>query len=188
MRPATAIPCSPFCLRKSSTFGALPDRKNGSPRMRAWTALSQQSSSPRMRRPRPAGWPIGKQPPRERWRCSCCSISSRATCSATARAFATDPLARAVADRALAHGFDTAVPHEERVFFRLPFEHSESLADQERSLALSRAANNGKADEWAELHADIIRRFGRFPHRNAVLGRATTAAEQGFLDAGGFAG
>ncbi len=106
----------------------------------------------------------------------------------SARAFATDPLARAVADRALAHGFDTAVPHEERVFFRLPFEHSESLADQERSLALSRAANNGKADEWAELHADIIRRFGRFPHRNAVLGRATTAAEQGFLDAGGFAG
>ena len=106
----------------------------------------------------------------------------------SARAFATDPLARGIADRALVHRFDAAVSSEERVFFRLPFEHSENLADQERSLALSRAANNGKADEWAEVHADIIRRFGRFPHRNAVLGRATTAEEQAFLDAGGFAG
>jgi uncharacterized protein (DUF924 family) len=104
------------------------------------------------------------------------------------RAFATDPLARAVADRAIAHGFDESAPNAERVFFYLPFEHSENLADQERSLALSRRAGGGKADQFAEIHADIIRRFGRFPHRNAVLGRATTPAEQAFLDAGGFAG
>ena len=106
----------------------------------------------------------------------------------SARAFAADPLAREVAARAIARGFDQAVPTAERMFFYLPFEHSENLADQERSLALSRAANDGKADHWAEAHADIIRRFGRFPHRNAVLGRTTTPEEQAFLDAGGFAG
>jgi uncharacterized protein (DUF924 family) len=106
----------------------------------------------------------------------------------SARAFATDPLARAVADRAIARGFDVGAPSAERAFFYLPFEHSENLADQERSLALSRRAGDGKADKYAEIHADIIRRFGRFPHRNAVLGRATTPQEQAFLDAGGFAG
>jgi uncharacterized protein (DUF924 family) len=106
----------------------------------------------------------------------------------SARAFATDPLARAVTARAIARGFDFAVPSQERVFFHLPFEHSESLADQERGLALSRDANGGQADKWVEIHADIIRRFGRFPHRNAVLGRSTTPEEQAFLDAGGFAG
>jgi uncharacterized protein (DUF924 family) len=106
----------------------------------------------------------------------------------TARAFATDPLARAVAERAIARGFDDRAASAERMFFHLPFEHSENLADQERSLALSRRAGDGKADRYAEIHADIIRRFGRFPHRNAVLGRTTTPQEQAFLDAGGFAG
>jgi uncharacterized protein (DUF924 family) len=104
----------------------------------------------------------------------------------SARAFATDPLARAVAERAIAHGFDQSAASDERMFFYLPFEHSENLADQERSLALSRRA--GTPDKYAELHADIIRRFGRFPHRNAILGRATTPEEQAFLAAGGFAG
>jgi uncharacterized protein (DUF924 family) len=74
------------------------------------------------------------------------------------------------------------------MFFYLPFEHSEDLADQERSVALNRASGDADATKWAELHADIIRRFGRFPHRNAVLGRVTTAEEQAFLDSGGFAG
>ncbi len=106
----------------------------------------------------------------------------------SARAFATDPLARAVADRAIAHGFDASASDAERVFFYLPFEHSENLADQERSLALWRRSGDGKIDKYAEIHADIIRRFGRFPHRNAVLGRATTPEEQAFLDTGGFAG
>ena len=106
----------------------------------------------------------------------------------SARALATDPLARAVADRAIADGFDASASDAERVFFYLPFEHSENLADQERSLALWRRSGDGKIDKYAEIHADIIRRFGRFPHRNAVLGRATTPEEQAFLDTGGFAG
>ena len=88
----------------------------------------------------------------------------------------------------LARGFDQQVAVPERSFFYLPFEHSETLADQERCVALNRASGDADALKWAELHADIIRRFGRFPHRNAVLGRATTAEEQAFLDDGGFSG
>jgi uncharacterized protein (DUF924 family) len=106
----------------------------------------------------------------------------------SARAFATDPLARAAAERAIARGFDQKLAMPERVFFYLPFEHSEALADQERSVALIGATGDADLLKWAELHADIIRRFGRFPHRNALLGRATTADEQAFLDGGGFAG
>ena len=105
-----------------------------------------------------------------------------------ARAFAADPLARAVADRALARGFDRAMAQADRQFFYLPFEHSEMLADQDRCCDLFRATGDAELVKWAELHADIIRRFGRFPHRNAALGRATTAEEQAFLDGGGFAG
>ena len=106
----------------------------------------------------------------------------------SARAFATDPLARAVADRAIARGFDDRAASGERQFFYLPFEHSESLVDQERSLSLWRRVGDGTPDRYAVIHADIIRRFGRFPHRNPILGRATTPEEQAFLDAGGFAG
>jgi uncharacterized protein (DUF924 family) len=104
-----------------------------------------------------------------------------------ARAYASDPLARAVAERAIAHGFDAAAADAERIFFYLPFMHSEDPADQERSLALARQAD-GDSEKYARIHADIIARFGRFPHRNAVLGRTTTPQEQAFLDAGGFAG
>jgi uncharacterized protein (DUF924 family) len=70
----------------------------------------------------------------------------------------------------------------------LPFQHSEDLADQERGIAFYKAIGDVENLNWAELHADIIRRFGRFPHRNAVLGRTTTPEEQAFLDGGGFAG
>ncbi|MBI4275845.1 MAG: DUF924 family protein [Rhizobiales bacterium] len=105
-----------------------------------------------------------------------------------ARAFATDALARAVADRAIARGFDATVPKSLRAFFYLPFEHSENLADQERCIALNRATGDADALKWAEIHADIIRRFGRFPHRNKVLGREMAPEEQVFLDTGGFAG
>ena len=104
------------------------------------------------------------------------------------RAFAADPLARAVARRAIANGFDQNVAMPERTFFYLPFEHSEELADQERSVALMRETGDADSLKWAQLHADIIRRFGRFPHRNAVLGRTTAPEEQAFLDAGGFSG
>ena len=105
-----------------------------------------------------------------------------------ARTYAADPLARAVAERALEHGFDRQVPLSDRQFFYLPFEHSEAMADQERSCALVAATGDADLLKWAQLHADIIRRFGRFPHRNAMLGRATTAEEQAFLDGGGFKG
>jgi uncharacterized protein (DUF924 family) len=104
-----------------------------------------------------------------------------------ARAFATDPLARAIASRAILNGFDGAIA-DMRTFFCLPFMHSETLADQEKAVAFYRAQNNADGLKWAERHADIIRRFGRFPHRNAILGRVTTPEEQAFLDGGGFAG
>ena len=105
-----------------------------------------------------------------------------------ARAYAADAMARAVAERAIAGGFDRRVEMPGRGFFYLPFEHSEAPVDQERSVALFRATGDADLLKWAELHADIIRRFGRFPHRNAVLGRATAPEEQAFLDAGGFGG
>jgi uncharacterized protein (DUF924 family) len=105
-----------------------------------------------------------------------------------ARTYAADPLARAVASRALDRGFDRDVPDIDRQFFYLPFEHSETLADQDRCCALFAATGDADKLKWATLHADIIRRFGRFPHRNAMLGRTTTPEEQAFLDGGGFAG
>src|SRR5262245_49454442 len=79
----------------------------------------------------------------------------------SARAFAADALARAVADRALARGFDREVPQGEKMFFYLPFEHSEDLKDQERATMLVGAMGDAELTKWAELHADIIRRFGR---------------------------
>lgn len=104
----------------------------------------------------------------------------------SARAFAADRLARGVARRAIAKGFDRLVARNERAFLYLPFEHSESMADQQHCVALFRATGNAELVKWAVVHADIIRRFGRFPHRNAVLGRSTTAAERAFLASGGF--
>lgn len=106
----------------------------------------------------------------------------------TARAFASDALARAVASRALARGFDLRFGNPERRFFYLPFMHSEDLADQERCLSLCAAAGDREGVDYSVIHADIIRRFGRFPHRNSTLGRATTAEEAAFLADGGFAG
>ena len=106
----------------------------------------------------------------------------------SAAAFATDPQARAVAGRAIARGFDRQFTNPERRFFYLPYMHSEALADQERCCGLCQAADDGEGVKFAALHADVIRRFGRFPHRNAVLGRVTTPEEQAFLASGGFGG
>ena len=103
------------------------------------------------------------------------------------RCFAADPLARAAANRALKCGYELDVPEQERGFFFLPFMHSEDMADQERCVALYREAEDENL-KYAIEHADIIRRFGRFPHRNALLGRATTPEEQAYLDGGGFKG
>jgi len=106
----------------------------------------------------------------------------------SARAFATDPLARAVAHRALARGFDQETDPTMRPFFYLPFMHSETLADQDRCLRLHEAFGDPARIKFAVTHRDIIAKFGRFPHRNRALGRDTTSAEREFLDGGGFAG
>jgi uncharacterized protein (DUF924 family) len=112
----------------------------------------------------------------------------------TPHAFATDPLARMFAQEAIAAGHDTdaSIEPDLRRFFYLPFEHSESLVDQELSVQLFASLQADTGDEesmkYAVIHRDIIARFGRFPHRNAGLGRKTTDAEQEFLDEGGFAG
>ena len=104
-----------------------------------------------------------------------------------ARTYAADPIARGVANRALKRGYDQDIPEEMRGFFFLPFMHSEELGDQERCVQLYREAESADL-KYAERHRDIVRRFGRFPHRNAILGRATTPEEQTFLDDGGFKG
>jgi uncharacterized protein (DUF924 family) len=102
-----------------------------------------------------------------------------------AHAWAADPLARHYAARAIDAGFDRQVDADLRLFFYMPFEHSEDIADQERSVALHRTLPGKDADAWAVKHYEVIRRFGRFPHRNAALGRANTPEEQAYLDAGG---
>lgn len=100
----------------------------------------------------------------------------------TAEAFASDPQARAVATAAIDAGLDHDLSQEERLFLYLPLEHSEDLADQERCVELMR-----KLDEepmwldYAVRHRDIIARFGRFPHRNSILGRDSTDEESEFL-------
>jgi uncharacterized protein (DUF924 family) len=106
----------------------------------------------------------------------------------TARCFASDAQARGVVERAIARGFDLHFMLPERGFFYLPLEHSENLADQERGVQLARERGDADTLKWTEIHADIIRRFGRFPHRNAILGRNTTPEEKAFLDSGGFSG
>lgn len=103
----------------------------------------------------------------------------------SAHAFATDPLAREYAQRAIDAGFDTCVGPALRIFFYLPFEHSEAIADQDRTVALCKALGDATYLKYAEAHRDVIRRFGRFPHRNRALARVNTPEEQAWLDAGG---
>lgn len=97
------------------------------------------------------------------------------------RAYATDAQARRAADAALARGFDQGLEARRRTFLYLPFEHSEDLADQRRCCALFAAAGDMDGLHWAEKHKAIIERFGRFPHRNAILGRVSTPEEAEFL-------
>ena len=103
-----------------------------------------------------------------------------------ARAFSTDPLARRIADRAIEAGFDMATPEPGRQFFYMPYEHSEELADQDRSVALFTERMPGEPLIHAQAHRDSIARFGRFPWRNAALGRRPTTAETAVMDAGGY--
>ncbi len=105
----------------------------------------------------------------------------------TARMYATDTLARIVADAALDLGHDRAFGPELRGFFYLPFAHSEHLSDQERSVALC-ADLPEPGPSHSRGHRDTVARFGRFPHRNAILRRTPTDDEESWLAAGGFAG
>lgn len=104
----------------------------------------------------------------------------------TPRAYATDAAACATADRALERGFDQMVPPAWRLFFYMPFHHSENIADQRRSVALSNALprnpdRRGSLRRYGCPYIEVIERFGRFPHRNEILGRQSTAAEIAFL-------
>jgi len=110
----------------------------------------------------------------------------------SAHAYATDGMALAIARQAIAAGHDLQVALTLQAFMYLPFEHAEDMRAQDDSVALTERLKDrgGEAStyEWAAKHRAIIIRFGRFPHRNVVLGRVTTREEQEFLDAGGFSG
>ena len=102
----------------------------------------------------------------------------------TAEAFAADAKARAIARDMIARGFDQALTPVERMFVYLPFQHSEDLADQDASVRLFealRATLDDQTCDYALRHRDVIRRFGRFPHRNAALGRTNTPDEDAYL-------
>jgi len=104
----------------------------------------------------------------------------------TPRAYATDPAARAAADRAIERGFDQLVPPAWRIFFYMPFHHSEDIADQRRSQALFNALprnpdRRGSLRRYGHPYIEVIGRFGRFPHRNEILGRQSTPAEIAFM-------
>ena len=106
----------------------------------------------------------------------------------TAHSYATDGLARHYAQRAVEAGLDRDVEASLRVFCYMAFEHSESLPHQDQAVSLISALGDAELLRYAELHRDVIRRFGRFPHRNAALGRETTHEERDYLASGGFSG
>lgn len=100
----------------------------------------------------------------------------------SAQAFAQDAKARAITKAALARGFDQKLPMKCRMFVYLPLEHSEDLADQDLCVALCEAMGNENYLDYAKRHRVVIARFGRFPHRNAVLGREPTQEERDYLE------
>jgi len=105
------------------------------------------------------------------------------------RAFASDAIARAASKLALEEGWDEAIPEPERQFFYMPLMHSENLVDQDRSVEMFRdrmPATGAENLPHAEAHREVIRRYGRFPTRNAALGRASSPAEEDYLAQGGY--
>jgi len=100
----------------------------------------------------------------------------------TPKAFAWDDLALDLADQAVKAGLDAKLGPEERQFLYMPFMHSERLADQERGVALFTALGLEEPLDFMKRHRDVIARFGRFPHRNAILGRESTPEEMAFLE------
>lgn len=103
-------------------------------------------------------------------------------------AFAADARALRLAKASVARGYLHRMPAPRAMWLCMPFEHSESLDDQWRCLSLFQTLGLNEMAHWAKVHLDIIARFGRFPHRNKVLGRTSTAEELAFLAAGGFSG
>jgi uncharacterized protein (DUF924 family) len=101
-----------------------------------------------------------------------------------AEAFATDHIALQIARAAIERGWDSQMPVERRLFFSLPFEHSENLDDQRESVRLTGGLGNPKWLQYAVDHKDMIERFGRFPHRNKALGRADRPGEAEAVAAG----
>jgi len=97
------------------------------------------------------------------------------------RAFATDDRALGIAEHALAESYDRDLPAERQQFFYMPFMHNETLSNQLRALALFESQGMTRNRKYAEQHVQLIRRFGRFPHRNAILGRPDTEAEMEYL-------
>jgi len=107
----------------------------------------------------------------------------------TAQAFATDGISRAAAKAAISKGWDMRIDAPARQFFYLPLMHSECLSDQDRAVRLIKTrmpASGGSSLLHAKAHREVIRQFGRFPHRNEALGRETPAAEAAFLEQGGY--
>lgn len=106
----------------------------------------------------------------------------------TAAMYATDALALEAAGRALGAGHHLAYPHPARRFFYMPFMHAEDIEAQTRCIDLCRGDGDDEGYHHALIHMDPIRRFGRFPHRNAILGRASTPEEEAYMASGGFSG
>ncbi|MGH8026383.1 MAG: DUF924 family protein [Pseudoxanthomonas sp.] len=106
----------------------------------------------------------------------------------SAHSYATDGLARRYARLALEAQFDLRIEAQLRMFFYLPFEHSETMPDQDYAMDLFGKIGDGELMKYAVLHRDLIARFGRFPHRNAALGRESTREELDYLASGGFSG
>lgn len=110
----------------------------------------------------------------------------RNTLRGSAEQYASDALGLEAADAANEAGHPAAYPFPAKNFFWLPYQHAEDFAAQEKGLDLYRAAGNKEFYYWALVHADVVRRFGRFPHRNAMMGRTTTPEEEAYLASGGF--
>jgi len=168
-------------------FGAPDSRERGRPR-KLWFRKSEPFDA-EIRRRFLATWERAARGELERWQAT--PLASLALVVAldqfprnmfrgTPRAFASDPLALAAARETIARGFDSLISPLERTFIYLPFAHAEDLAAQRRSLALFHALDPEDM-RYAKRHYEIIARFGRFPHRNAALGRESTAEEIEFL-------
>jgi len=129
----------------------------------------------------PVSWPIGEGRRKVASAKLFCLTNSSNLYRDDSRTFAADGQAREIMTMALARGFDAGMSKDERRFLYMPLQHSEDAADQARSVELFRALEDGDTFKYTLRHQEIIERFGRFPHRNASMGRESTAEEIAFL-------